>query len=116
VARPRIPKAKAKLEARDKINAGRFKNRKEPTSDAALGRSKFRANRLDPEPRSLIGCDTEPVEVVLDLRAQMLKRIGTTHENQSRQSAARPNRTTTGRKRLDRLPAIQRQGLVEDRR
>jgi hypothetical protein len=37
VARPRIPKAKAKLEARDKINAGRFKNRKEPVSDAELG-------------------------------------------------------------------------------
>jgi hypothetical protein len=37
VARPRIPKAKAKLEARDKVNAGRFKNRKEPTSPDDLG-------------------------------------------------------------------------------
>jgi hypothetical protein len=35
--RPRIPKAKARLEARDKINAGRFKNRKEPKSVGELG-------------------------------------------------------------------------------
>ncbi|MCP1915692.1 hypothetical protein J2R96_008172 [Bradyrhizobium elkanii] len=40
---------------------------------AALGRSKFAANPLDLEPRSLIGCDTEPAEVVLDLRDQLLK-------------------------------------------
>lgn len=37
MARPRTPKAKAALEARDKINAGRFKNRKEPTSPDELG-------------------------------------------------------------------------------
>jgi DNA-binding MarR family transcriptional regulator len=42
---------------------------------AALGRSKFAANPLDSEPRSLIGCDTEPVAAVLDLRAQLLKKI-----------------------------------------
>lgn len=41
---------------------------------AALARSKFAANPLDSEPRSLIGCDTEPVEVVLGIRAQLLKR------------------------------------------
>src|SRR5690349_18719706 len=41
---------------------------------AALGRSKFAACALDPEPRSLIGCDTEPVEVALGLRAELLKR------------------------------------------
>jgi hypothetical protein len=39
---------------------------------AALGRSKFAACPLDREPRSLIGCDAEPVEVALDLRAQLL--------------------------------------------
>lgn len=43
---------------------------------AALGRSKFRASPLDRVPRSLLGCDTEPVEVVLGLRAQLLKEIG----------------------------------------
>lgn len=43
---------------------------------AALGRSKFRASPLDRKPRSLIGCDSEPVEVVLGLRAQLLKEIG----------------------------------------
>src|SRR5262249_5159138 len=42
----------------------------------ALGRSKFRASPLDARPRSLIGCDTEPVEVVLDLRTELMKRIG----------------------------------------
>ncbi|EIG56182.1 hypothetical protein Bra1253DRAFT_00790 [Bradyrhizobium sp. WSM1253] len=42
---------------------------------AALGRSKFRASPLDRMPRSLIGCDREPVQVVLDLRAQLLKEI-----------------------------------------
>jgi hypothetical protein len=42
---------------------------------AALGRSKFRACPLDREPRSLIGGDTEPVEVALGLRVEMLKRI-----------------------------------------
>lgn len=41
---------------------------------AALGRSKFKASPLDARPRSLIGCDREPVEVVLELRAQLLKR------------------------------------------
>lgn len=41
---------------------------------AALGRSKFSANPLDQYPQSLIGCDTEPAEVALGLRAQMLKR------------------------------------------
>ncbi|WP_339033777.1 hypothetical protein WHZ78_18420 [Bradyrhizobium symbiodeficiens] len=39
----------------------------------ALGRSKFRASPLDREPRSLLGCDREPVEVVLELRAELLK-------------------------------------------
>lgn len=43
---------------------------------AALGRSKFRASPLDCKPRSLIGCDTEPAEVVLGLRALLLKEIG----------------------------------------
>jgi hypothetical protein len=43
---------------------------------AALGRSRFAACPLDREPRSLIGCDREPVAVVLGLRAQMLKEIG----------------------------------------
>lgn len=37
MARPRIPRAKAKLEARDKINAGRFKDRKEPKVSDVLG-------------------------------------------------------------------------------
>jgi hypothetical protein len=43
---------------------------------AALGRSKFRASPLDRKPRSLIGCDAEPVEEVLELRAHLLKAIG----------------------------------------
>ena len=42
---------------------------------AALGRSKFAASPLDREPRSLIGCDTEPVEVVIGTRAQLLKKV-----------------------------------------
>jgi hypothetical protein len=37
VARPRTPRAKAAVEARDKINAGRFRNRKEPASAGELG-------------------------------------------------------------------------------
>lgn len=37
MARPRTPVAKAKTEARDTINAGRFKNRKEPVVDQPLG-------------------------------------------------------------------------------
>jgi len=41
---------------------------------AALGRSKFRASPLDPKPRSLIGGDTEPVEIVLGLRTQLMRR------------------------------------------
>jgi hypothetical protein len=45
---------------------------------AALGRSKFAACPLDREPRSLIGCDTEPVDEVIELRAQLLKQIGRT--------------------------------------
>jgi len=43
---------------------------------AALGRSKFRACPLDSQPRSLIGCDTEPVDLVLGLRRQLLNEIG----------------------------------------
>jgi hypothetical protein len=42
----------------------------------ALGRSKFAACPLDREPRSLIGCDTEPVDVVRGLRRQLMKEIG----------------------------------------
>lgn len=42
---------------------------------STLGRSKFAACPLDREPRSLLGCDREPVEVVLGLRAQLLKKI-----------------------------------------
>jgi hypothetical protein len=42
---------------------------------AALGRSKFAACPLDRQPRSLIGCDREPVTDVLDLRRQLLKSI-----------------------------------------
>jgi hypothetical protein len=41
----------------------------------ALGRSKFRANPMDSRPRSLIGCDREPIEEALELRAQLLKSI-----------------------------------------
>jgi hypothetical protein len=43
---------------------------------AALGRSKFAACPLDRTPRSLIGCDREQVEFVIELRAQMLETIG----------------------------------------
>jgi hypothetical protein len=43
---------------------------------AALGRSKLAACPLDSEPRSLIGCDTEPVEVVLGIRAELFRRLG----------------------------------------
>jgi hypothetical protein len=42
---------------------------------AALGRSKFAASPLDREPASLIGCDPEPVEDVLRLRAQLMNSI-----------------------------------------
>ncbi|MBJ7402958.1 MAG: hypothetical protein JHD07_06505 [Bradyrhizobium sp.] len=42
---------------------------------AALGRSKFAASPLDADPRSLIGCDREPVEVVLALRSELVKRL-----------------------------------------
>jgi hypothetical protein len=44
---------------------------------AALGRSKFAASPLDRKPRSLIGCDREPVSEVLELRAELLKRVAT---------------------------------------
>ena len=37
MARPRIPRAKAAVEARDAKNPQRFKNRNEPTSDGELG-------------------------------------------------------------------------------
>jgi hypothetical protein len=37
MARPRTPRLKAKLEARDKKDPQRFKNRKEPTSPDELG-------------------------------------------------------------------------------
>ena len=37
MARPRIPRAKAAVEARDKKNPQRFKNRKEPSSPGFLG-------------------------------------------------------------------------------
>ena len=37
MAKPRIPRAKATIEARDKKNPQRFKNRKEPRVDGALG-------------------------------------------------------------------------------
>jgi hypothetical protein len=43
---------------------------------AALGRSNFSASPLDERPRSLIGGDTEPVEVVLGLRAELLRKVG----------------------------------------
>ncbi len=38
MARPRSPLGKAKTEGRDKINAGRFKDRKEPDAKGPLGR------------------------------------------------------------------------------
>lgn len=44
---------------------------------AALGRSKFAANPLDPRPRSLIGCDTEPPQVSIGIRAELMKRAVT---------------------------------------
>ncbi|UEM08302.1 hypothetical protein J4G43_026175 [Bradyrhizobium barranii subsp. barranii] len=44
---------------------------------AELGRSKFAASPLDPKPQSLIGCDREPAEVVLGIRAQLLSKIRT---------------------------------------
>lgn len=37
MAKPRIPRAKANIEARDVKNPQRFKNRKEPTSTGDLG-------------------------------------------------------------------------------
>jgi hypothetical protein len=37
MARPRNPLAKAKTEGRDKVNAGRFKGRKEPKGNGPLG-------------------------------------------------------------------------------
>ncbi|QQF02901.1 hypothetical protein [Sinorhizobium meliloti] len=37
MARPRNPLGKAKVEGRDKMNAGRFKNRKEPSVDEGIG-------------------------------------------------------------------------------
>lgn len=37
MARPRNPLAKAKAEGRDKMNAGRFKNRAEPKANGPLG-------------------------------------------------------------------------------
>ncbi|UFW82874.1 hypothetical protein BjapCC829_23075 [Bradyrhizobium barranii] len=46
------------------------------TLAAALGRSKFAANPLDPNPRSLIGCDREPPEFVLDIQRLLLRAIG----------------------------------------
>jgi hypothetical protein len=42
---------------------------------AALGRNKFASSPLDPEPRSLIGCDREQVEFVIELRRQLLREI-----------------------------------------
>ena len=38
MARPRNPLGKAKIEGRDKINAGRFKDRKEPQGIPPLGK------------------------------------------------------------------------------
>lgn len=43
---------------------------------AALSRSKFRSCPLDRDPKSLLGCDRERVEVALELRALLLKEIG----------------------------------------
>lgn len=50
---------------------------------AALGRSKFAASPLDLEPRSLVGCDTEPVEAVLELREQLLNAVEADHRPRS---------------------------------
>ncbi|MET4739709.1 hypothetical protein ABIF73_003848 [Bradyrhizobium japonicum] len=44
---------------------------------AALSRSKFAANPLDLEPRSLISGDRGPADVVLGIRAQLLSKIRT---------------------------------------
>lgn len=40
---------------------------------STLGRSKFAASPLDALPRSLIGCDREPISEVLALRRQLLE-------------------------------------------
>jgi hypothetical protein len=42
---------------------------------AALGRSKFSASPLDREPRSLIGCDPEPIDAVMRLRAHLMNSV-----------------------------------------
>ncbi|MFK4507212.1 hypothetical protein [Bradyrhizobium daqingense] len=42
---------------------------------AALGRNPFAASPLDAAPRSLIGCDREPIDVVLALRAELMKKM-----------------------------------------
>jgi hypothetical protein len=42
---------------------------------AALGRSKFAACPLDLKPRSLIGGDSESVEVAIGLRAELLRAV-----------------------------------------
>jgi hypothetical protein len=42
----------------------------------ALPRSKFRACPLDPKPQSLIGCDKEPIQVVLKSRVLLRKAEG----------------------------------------
>jgi hypothetical protein len=44
---------------------------------AALDCSKFAACPLDRKPRSLIGCDAEAIEVVLALRAELLRHAQT---------------------------------------
>ncbi|GAB1716325.1 MAG: hypothetical protein NTAFB05_13670 [Nitrobacter sp.] len=41
----------------------------------ALGRSKFAACPLDLKPRSLIGGDSESVEVAIGLRAELLRAV-----------------------------------------
>jgi hypothetical protein len=43
---------------------------------AALGRSKLRACPLDRTTQSLIGCDKEPAEVVLEVRALLETAVG----------------------------------------
>lgn len=60
---------------------------------AALGRSKFRASPLDRAPQSLIGGDKEPAEIVLGLRARLLKEIG--KEPQPTKRAYRAKRPIT---------------------
>jgi hypothetical protein len=42
---------------------------------ATLGRSKFAASPLDSRPRSLIGGDSESVEVAIGLRAELLRAV-----------------------------------------